>query len=86
MGALADIAGGYAGLSVAPEDMEITTVEFKINPVAPASGQRIIARGHVVRSGRTITVCQGEAYAVKDGTETLCAMMTATMIRVDVPA
>lgn len=83
--AIVDSACGYSALTLMPPGSEVLTVEFKINLMAPASGQRLIARGHVVRSGRTITVCQGEAYAVEDGTETLCAMMTATMIRVDAP-
>ena len=60
-------------------------MEFKINLFAPAQGEKLVARGRVVRAGKTITVCHGDAYAVKDGIEIHCAMMTTTMIRVDLP-
>ena len=62
---------------------EVLTVEFKINLFAPARGDRLVARGRVP-SGRTITVCQGDAYAVTPAGETHCATMVATMMRVEV--
>ena len=58
-------------------------MEYKINLFAPARGERLVAHGRVVRAGRTITVCHGDAYAVSDGQHTHCATLTATMIRVD---
>lgn len=85
---IVDSACGYAALSLMPAGSEVLSVEFKINLFAPARGDRLVARGRVVRSGRTITVCQGDAYAVAAGgdgtpTETHCATMVATMMRVD---
>jgi len=55
--ALADTAGGYAGFTLFPADSSLLTVEFKINLIAPARGDRLAARGQVVKSGRTLTVC-----------------------------
>ncbi len=77
-----DSACGYAALTLMPARSEVLTVEFKINLLAPAAGERLVARGRVVRAGRSITVCQGDAYAVRDGSETHCATMVATMMRV----
>jgi uncharacterized protein (TIGR00369 family) len=81
--AIVDTACGYSALTLMPEGCEVLSVEFKINLFAPARGDRLVARGHVVRSGRTITVCQGDAYAVTADGETHCATMTATMMRID---
>jgi uncharacterized protein (TIGR00369 family) len=75
-----DSACGYAALSLMPAGVGVLTVEFKTNLLAPASGQELIARGRVVRSGRTITVCQAEALMLSNGTETLTATMLATIM------
>lgn len=80
---IVDSACGYSALTLMAAGSEVLSVEFKINLFAPAAGDKLIARGRVVRGGRTITVCQGDAYAVADGTETHCATMVATMMRVD---
>ena len=80
---IVDSACGYAALTRMPAGSEVLTVEFKINLFAPARGDRLVARGRVVRGGRTITVCQGDAYAVADGVETHCATMVATMMRIE---
>ncbi len=56
------------------------TVEYKINLVAPADGEKLIARGKVVRPGRTLVVTQAEVFAVKDGKEKLCALMQQTIM------
>ncbi len=69
-----------------PTGSEVLTVEFKINLFAPAHGELLVARGRVIRSGRTVTVCHGDAYVVDAGTEIHCATMTSTMIRVEPPA
>lgn len=82
---LVDSACGYAALTLMPEGSEVLSVEFKINFLAPARGEFLRAEGRVLRSGRTITVCHGDVYAVADGAQTLCATMIATMIRVDSP-
>lgn len=84
---IADSACGYAALTLMPAGSEVLSVEFKINLMAPGRGERLIARSTVVRSGRTITVCQGDVYAVTpDGAQTHCATMVATMMRVEAPA
>lgn len=83
--AIVDTACGYSALTLMPTGSEVLTVEFKVNLFAPARGDRLVARGHVLRSGRTITVCQGDAYAATADGEVHCATMTATMIRVDSP-
>jgi uncharacterized protein (TIGR00369 family) len=75
-----DSACGYAAFSLMPAGVGVLTVEFKTNLLAPAIGQELIARGRVVRAGRTITVCQGEASMLSDGKETLTATMLATMM------
>ncbi|MDO5629730.1 MAG: PaaI family thioesterase [Mobilicoccus sp.] len=77
---ICDSACGYAALTTMPPGAEVLSIEFKINLMAPAAGARLIARGTVVRAGRTIVVCQGDVYAVKDGVEKHCAAMIATMM------
>ena len=79
--AIADSAAGYAALSVAPVDSEVLTVEFKLNLLAPAAGELLIARGAVLRAGRTLTVCEARVAAASDGEETHCAVALVTMIR-----
>lgn len=64
-----------------PAGSDVLSVEFKVNLLAPAAGERLVARGRVVRAGRTLSVCQADAFAVRDGTETHTATMTGTMIR-----
>lgn len=77
---LADVACGYAALSVLPADREVLTVEFKVHFLKPANTEQVIAVGHVVQAGRTLTVCEG---SVVDATRTrVIAKMTATMMAV----
>ena len=71
--AIADSAGGYAALTMSPADAEVLTVEYKINLLAPAVGERLEAVGTVLRSGRTITVCRLDVYAQRDGERSLVA-------------
>jgi acyl-coenzyme A thioesterase PaaI-like protein len=59
------------------------TVEFKINLIAPAHGERLVADAHVVRSGRTLTVCTVDVACVRDGAFVPCALMQQTLIRLD---
>jgi uncharacterized protein (TIGR00369 family) len=80
--AIADSAAGYAALSLMPEGSGVLTTEFKINLVAPAAGERIVARGRVVKAGRTLTLAQAEVFAVTDGKEKLIALLTATMMNI----
>src|SRR5262245_37544040 len=78
---LADVACGYAALSVMPADREVLTVEFKVHFLKPAKTDWVIAVGQVIQAGRTLTVCEGSVF---DATRTrLIARMTATMMAVD---
>src|SRR4029078_4877524 len=61
--AIAYSAAGYSALSLMPADTGVLTTEFKINLLAPAAGERILARGRVVKSGRTLTQAQAEVFA-----------------------
>ena len=75
-----DNACGIAAFTLMPAGTDILTVEFKTNLLAPAKGERFIFRGVVIKPGRTLTVCDGQAYAVQDGVETLIATMTGTLM------
>lgn len=77
---IADSAGGYAAYSLMPRDASVLTVEYKINLVAPAKGQALVARGRVVKPGRTLSVTAVDVFAVDGGRETLCAVMQQTLI------
>ena len=80
VGMIADSAAGYAAMTVVPASASVLTVEYKMNLVAPADGEQLIARGKVVRPGRTLIVTQAEVFALKDGRETLCALMQQTIM------
>lgn len=69
-------------LSLMPEGTGVLTTEFKLNLVAPAASDLLVARGRVVKAGRTLSLCQAEVFAVSDGQEKLVALMTATMMTV----
>lgn len=81
--AIADSACGYAALSVMPEGSEVVSVEFKVNMVAPAVGDRFIATGRVARAGRTLVVTQGDVVAERAGQRATVLLMQATMMRVE---
>jgi uncharacterized protein (TIGR00369 family) len=83
MGALADIACGYAALTIAPEGMEVTTVEYKVNMMAAPVGEALHVVGEVKRAGRTLAVCQAEMFDVKDGERRFCGLMQATMMYIE---
>ncbi len=70
---LADTAAGHAAMTVVAEGWGATTVEFKINFLAPAIGQTLIARARAVRQGRSLTILSAEVYGVNDGVEKHCA-------------
>jgi uncharacterized protein (TIGR00369 family) len=84
--AIADTAGGYAAFTLFPENTEVLTVEYKINLLAPAVGDHMEAVGTVLKSGRTLTVCQLEVFGVQDGRRSLVANGQQTLIRVSRPA
>src|SRR5690349_24814116 len=79
---IADSAGGYAGFTLFPADAGVLTVEFKINLLAAADGERAIAAGEVIRSGRTLTVCRLDAWVEKGGQRTHCATGMQTLMAV----
>lgn len=76
---IVDSACGYAALTLAPANSDVLTIEYKVNFMEPARGERFIARGRVLRAGRTITVCAGDVSALSDGRELPIATMLATM-------
>src|SRR5262249_16971578 len=73
-----DSACGYAAFSLMPADAAVLSVEFKINLLAPAKGERFAARARVIRPGRTITVCEADAWAIRNDEEKRVATMPAT--------
>ena len=77
-----DSACGYAALSLTEEGVGVLTVELNANLLAPAKGEELIARGRVLRAGRTITACQGEATMLVNGAETSVAIMLATIVTI----
>lgn len=83
MGALADIAGGYAALTVAPPEMEVTTVEYKINFLAAFQSGELQATGRVVRAGKRLIVTTAEVtHVAADGKRSDCAVMQQTLVPV----
>jgi uncharacterized protein (TIGR00369 family) len=83
MGALADIAGGYAGLTVAAEGMEVTTAEYKINFLAGFTGGELRAVGRVIKGGRRLIVTTAEVMHLDaDGKQSPVAIMQQTLVPV----
>ncbi len=80
---LADSAAGYAALSLYPQGTGVLTTEFKINLLRPAEGQRLVARGRVIKPGRTLTICRSDVYGTRDGRETHVATLLLSMICVE---
>lgn len=81
LASIADSACGYAALTLMPAGSDVVSIEFKLNLVAPAKGEHLIARGRVVRAGKTITTAAADVFAVEAGVETLVATMLGTMMR-----
>lgn len=81
VGAVLDTACGYAGFSLMDEESAVLTVEYKVNFVSPAAGQRFIATGQVIKPGRTLTLCDGQMHCVDDpSAPKLIAKATCTLI------
>ncbi|WP_374325793.1 PaaI family thioesterase [Azonexus sp.] len=80
VGMIADSAAGYAAMTTVPASASVLTVEYKMNLLAPADGDKLIARGKVVRAGRTLIVTQAEVFAVKGEKEVACALMQQTIM------
>ena len=80
VGMIADSAAGYAANTLTPSDTSVLTVEYKLNLVAPADGQRLVARGEVIKPGRTLIITRAEVFAIRDERWTLCAIMQQTIM------
>ena len=80
IGTIADSAGGYSAFTLMPEDSSVLTVEYKMNLLAPGDGELLIARGRVLKSGRTLVVSRVDVVVVKGGRETLCATLLETLM------
>lgn len=77
---IADTANGYAALTLAPADHDVLAVEFKINLLAPAQASAYVARGRVIRAGRTLTVSRADVMTLDGEREDLVATMLSTLI------
>lgn len=78
-----DSACGYAAYTLMPPGSGVLSIEFKVNFLSPATGEKFIGIGRVIKAGRTITACSGEVLAVEKGTQKLVAVMQATMMTVE---
>jgi len=79
-GAIADSACGYAAYTLMPADSSVLTVEYKMNLLAPADGEKLLARARVLRSGKTLKICAADVFVLKSGAEIHCATMLATIM------
>jgi uncharacterized protein (TIGR00369 family) len=80
VGMIADSAAGYAANTLTPADTSVLTVEYKLNLIAPAEGQRLVARGEVIKPGRTLLITRAEVFAIRDEQWNLCAVMQQTIM------
>jgi uncharacterized protein (TIGR00369 family) len=80
---IADSAAGYAALTLMAPSAGVLTAEFKINLVAPAAGERLLASGRVLKAGRTLTLAQAEVHAEQGERRRLVALLTATLMAVE---
>lgn len=77
---IADSAAGYAGLTLMPPGAGVLTAEFKINLLAPAQGDRLIAQGRVIKAGRSLTIAEADVFAEDGPTRKHAARLTATLM------
>jgi len=80
MTAIADSACGYSALTLMPAGAGVLSVEFKVNLLSPGEGDAVVARGRVLKAGRTLIVCAGDVLSTRGGDERLVATMLATMM------
>ena len=80
VGMIADSAGGYAAFTLMPADASVLTVEYKVNMLAPAKGERLVARGEVLKPGRTLSIVRADVWTVEAGRETLVAATQQTLM------
>lgn len=81
---LGDSAAGYAALTTLPLDNEVVTAEIKVNLLAPAKGDRLIATGRVIKPGKRLCVVSSEVHAEEGDRRTLIAVLQGTMVPVPV--
>ncbi len=79
IGALADVAGGFAGFSLMPPNSSVLTAEYKLSILAPGLGEELIARGEVLRAGKTLITTEIKVYVRRDGQEHMCAIALQTL-------
>lgn len=80
VGMIADSAAGYAAFTLMPAGASVLTVEYKINMLAPAEGDLLLARGMVIKPGRTLSIARADVFGVRDGREKLVATMQQTLM------
>lgn len=80
IGTLADTAGGYSAFTLSPVDSTVLSIEYKINLLNPGEGEKLIARGQVIKSGKKLTVCQTDVFVVNNREEKHCATALVTII------
>jgi uncharacterized protein (TIGR00369 family) len=80
VGMIADSAGGYAAFTLMPADASVLTVEYKVNMLAPAEGDVLVARGEVLKPGRTLSIVRADVWARRGGSETRVAAMQQTLM------
>lgn len=80
---IADSAAGYAALSLFPAGIGVLTAEFKINLLNPAIGDKLVAKGRVIKPGRTLTVSRSDVYALSINRETHIATALVTLMSIE---
>ena len=80
VGMIADSAGGYAGFTLMPADASVLTVEFKINMLAPAAGDMLVATGEILKPGRTLSIVRADVMALQGDRQTRVATMQQTLM------
>jgi uncharacterized protein (TIGR00369 family) len=79
IGTIADMAAACAGATMLPDGWAASTVDYTLKLLAPAIGEKLVARGRLLKSGRTLSVAAADVYSVHEGKETLCATALATI-------
>jgi len=80
VGTIADSAAGYAGYSLMASDTSVLTVEYKLNLMAPADGERLVAHGKVIRPGKNLVITEADVFVLKDDEERQCAVLLQTLM------
>jgi len=86
IGTLADMAAACAGATMLPEGWAVSTIDYTLKLLTPAVGEKLIARGRLLRCGRTLSVAAADVFSVQNGKETLCATALTTIRNFELPA